>query len=59
MVHNGRPYIIDCSQGVTARHPNARDYLRRDLTNVNKFFKLKGVEVTSTESVMARLSGVV
>ena len=59
MVHNGRPYIIDCSQGVTARHPNARDYLRRDLTNVNKFFRLKGVEVTSTESVMARLSGVV
>lgn len=56
MVYAGSPYIIDCSQGVTAKHPNARDFARRDLNNVNKFFRAKGVAVQDTESVIRSMT---
>ncbi len=57
VVHSGKPYVIDCSQGVTARHPNAMEYARRDVSNINKFFKLKGVRVRDIGEIMASLTG--
>ncbi len=55
MVHRGTPYVIDCSQGVTARHPNAIDFVKRDLNNVNRFFRLKGVAVMDAEELLQTL----
>lgn len=55
MVHEGKPFVIDCSQGVTARHPNALDFARRDITNINRFFRQKGVAVHPVEEVVGMM----
>ena len=40
---NGRVYIIDVSQSVEHNHPQALNFLRRDIVNVNAFFRSKGL----------------
>ena len=40
-------YVIDVSQSVEHDHPHALDFLRRDIGNVNDFFKRKCVNVFS------------
>lgn len=57
IVHEDKPYVIDCSQGVTVRHPNAIEFVKRDLNNVNRFFRSKGVAVPETEAVIRMLKG--
>lgn len=41
----GKVYIIDVSQSVEHDHPHSLEFLRRDITNVNDFFKKKGVHI--------------
>lgn len=55
MVWEGRHYIIDVSQAVTLDHPNARDYLLRDLTNITRFFRKRGLEVPPPGELLVRL----
>lgn len=43
VVHRGKPYIIDVSQAMPVKHPNARSLLERDVKNIVKFFSRKGV----------------
>ncbi len=45
LVLNETPYLIDFSQAVTFDHPLAFEFLKRDVENINKFFKKKGVKV--------------
>ena len=40
----GKIYMIDVSQSIEHDHPHALDFLRRDLLNVNNFFKKKNVQ---------------
>jgi RIO kinase 1 len=37
--HDDRVYVIDCSQSVLSDHPSALDFLRKDIANVNDFFR--------------------
>ena len=48
-LHRGRAYIIDVSQSVEHDHPNALHFLRKDITNLNDFFKRKGVNVLTVK----------
>lgn len=41
--HEGILYVIDVSQSVEHDHPHALEFLRKDCTNVNDYFKKKGV----------------
>lgn len=50
-----KPYIIDFSQAVPLRHPLAKDFLKRDLKNINFYFKKLGVKVNSVDSTLDRL----
>lgn len=45
MIWKGRHYVIDVSQAVTLDHPNALEYLTRDLTNLTKFFSRRGLSI--------------
>jgi RIO kinase 1 len=45
MIWRGKPVIFDLSQGVTIEHPMAERFLKRDLENLNRYFKLLGVNV--------------
>jgi RIO kinase 1 len=47
MIWKKKPVIFDVSQAVPSTHPLAEILLRRDLQNVNRFFKRLGVDVCS------------
>nr|CCC89900.1 unnamed protein product [Trypanosoma congolense IL3000] len=42
LLYRGRVVVIDVSQSVEKDHPRAMDFLRRDIVNVNTFFRTKG-----------------
>ena len=45
LYHKGKAFVIDVSQSVEHDHPHALEFLRKDLSNLNDFFKKKGVSV--------------
>jgi len=49
LVHGGRPWIIDVSQSVRLEHPEAPEYLKRDIRNIAHHFKRRGVSIDSEE----------
>jgi len=58
LMHEGKPFIIDCGQAMLADHPNALEFLRRDVKNINRYFRSVGVEVWSDETVLKYVKGV-
>ncbi len=38
LIHNDKPYIIDFSESVSIKHPNAKEFYERDKKNIGKFF---------------------
>jgi RIO kinase 1 len=57
MVLRGRPVLFDMSQAVPLAHPMADFLLRRDLTNITKFFSRLQVKVPSVEESYRRVTG--
>jgi RIO kinase 1 len=51
----GKPYIIDFSQAVPVSHTQAEEFLKRDIRNINKYFKKIGVEVKDGEEIFNKL----
>jgi RIO kinase 1 len=45
------PILIDFSQGVMLEHPLAKDFLRRDIKNINSYFKKFGVKIKQDEKI--------
>ncbi len=45
------PYIIDVGQAVTLDHPNAEEWLGRDIRNMTRYFRRIGVNVTEAELI--------
>ncbi|WVN89869.1 uncharacterized protein L203_105099 [Cryptococcus depauperatus CBS 7841] len=43
LLHNEHLYIIDVSQSVEHDHPQAFDFLRSDLSNIEEFFGRRGI----------------
>jgi len=56
MMWKSRPILFDMSQAVLLAHPLADFLLRRDLTNINKYFSRLGVEVASLEECYKRVT---
>jgi len=48
---NDKLYIIDVSQSIEHDHPQALDFLRRDIYNVNFYFKKNKVQTFSVKDV--------
>jgi RIO kinase 1 len=57
MIWKGRPVLFDVAQAVPLSHPMADFLLRRDLTNLNKFFNRLGIEVPSIEECYEKVTG--
>ena len=50
LIKEGTPYLIDFGQAVTIAHPNAADFLRRDIANISHYFKKTyGIETDEDE----------
>ena len=54
---DGHPIIIDVSQSVLLSHPQAREFLIRDLLNVSRFFSDKVEEVKTPRDLFKELIG--
>ena len=52
LMTEGGPILIDCGQAITADHFNAKEFLKRDITNVNRFFKNRGADIIDIETIM-------
>ena len=46
LISNEVPWVIDMSQSVLISHPNAREYLKRDIHNINKYFEKRKVKTS-------------
>ena len=57
MMWKGKPVIFDVAQAVPTSHPMAAFFLRRDLTNVSKFFSRLGIKVPIVEESYKRVVG--
>jgi len=55
LLHKGKIFLFDLSQTVTLRHPLAKEFLRRDLKNINSYFKKFEVEVKSEQEFIDSL----
>jgi RIO kinase 1 len=50
--HKNEVYVIDVSQSVESDHPSALDFLRKDVSNVNDFFrKMANLNVMTTRQL--------
>jgi len=56
MIWKDRTVVFDMSQAVVLTHPMADFLLRRDLTNLNKYFGRLGVKVPSVEESYRRVT---
>lgn len=52
LMWNDQPILIDCGQAVTADHFNSKEFLRRDIVNVNRFFKNRGADIIDVETII-------
>lgn len=50
---NKKLYLIDMGQSVHVTHPNALQFLRIDIININFFFARQGIPVLSAREVLA------
>ncbi|MEM2943542.1 MAG: serine protein kinase RIO [Methanomassiliicoccales archaeon] len=57
LIHDNSPVIIDCGQAVLIDHPNAREYLKRDITNINEYFKSKKVKTLDSDEIFKVVMG--
>ena len=57
MLWKGKPAIFDIAQAVPTSHPMSEFFLRRDLTNLNRFFSRLGVSVTSVDEAYKKVIG--
>ncbi|MCP8311097.1 MAG: serine protein kinase RIO [Candidatus Methylarchaceae archaeon HK02M1] len=53
--HGKRLIVFDFGSAVDVRHPLAKEFLIRDITNVNRFFIKCGLRVESLERVLKRV----
>ena len=58
MIWKNKPVLFDVSQAVLREHPMAEQFLRRDLNNINYYFKRLGVQVYSAEETYRRVTDV-
>ena len=53
----GRIILFDFGSSVNIKQPNSRQFLRRDIANINTFFRKRGVKVLGLESAIHKITG--
>ena len=55
MIWENEPVIFDVSQAVPSTHPLAENLLKRDLENINRFFKKLKVKISPTNEIYKKI----
>jgi len=56
MVWRGKPVLFDMAQAVLLSHPMATTFLKRDLQNLNRYFKKLGASVLSIDEMYRKVT---
>jgi RIO kinase 1 len=56
IIFRDKPYLIDFSQAVTEKHLLAKEFLKRDVNNINSYFKKLGAKIN--ENLFDELCGI-
>lgn len=48
--------VFDLASAVDIRHPNAKEFLERDINNISRFFVKRGLTVENPSDVLARIT---
>ena len=51
LYNDSQIYVIDVSQSVESDHPMALEFLRKDCTNINEFFRKKSIPTMTTKEL--------
>jgi RIO kinase 1 len=54
---DGKIILFDFGSSVNIKQPNSRQFLKRDIANINTFFTKQGVKVLDMESAIHRVTG--
>ncbi len=54
LIWKDKPILIDCGQSLTADHFNSKEFLQRDIKNVNRFFAKKEVDLIDENEILAK-----
>jgi RIO kinase 1 len=49
--------LFDFGSAIDIQHPNSKQFLIRDVTNINRFFEKRGFDVLSTAQVVEKIRG--
>ena len=52
LMQDGQPILIDVGQAMTSDHFNAKEFLERDIRNINRFFRGRGADVIDDATIM-------
>ncbi len=55
--YEGRLILFDFGSAVHTAHPSAEDFLIRDITNINRFFSRRDIDVLALEEALKRVKG--
>ena len=53
----GEIMLLDFGSAVDVQHPNAKQFLVRDVQNVNRFFIKRGINVIETTTLVEKITG--
>ena len=54
---NGKIILFDFGSSVNIKQPNSGQFLKRDIANINRFFKKRGVKVLDVDSAIRKVTG--
>ncbi len=49
--------LFDFGSAVDIQHPNSKQFLLRDVLNVNKFFEKRGIDILNTTQAIEKIRG--
>ncbi len=55
MLFNSKPILFDLSQAVHLNHPSSKEFLIRDLENINRYFLRLGVKIKPVDEIIEGL----
>jgi RIO kinase 1 len=48
--------LFDLGSAVDLRHPNAQEFLKRDINNIARFFNKRGILVENTDKLFEEIT---
>ena len=58
LYYKRKPVIIDVGQAVLTDHLNSKDFLERDVKNINRYFRSLDVDIEDSDHIINNIMGI-